>query len=342
MRELSYSSQADWVQGSHPLTENINNRQLLHQFLLGSLPDGHDTMSEAAIHHFQNPGKMLRGLMAIRAGEIFNIEKSAIIFWAAAIETLHNASLVHDDICDGHNARRGSQSVWSKFGRNTALMLGDALIATAFDLASKAAEKLNKPQIVSLLAQRMSITAAGQAREFQLSSDVDWKTYDSISADKTSPLLTAPLEGIAVIISKYSMQKLLNDYFRLVGIAYQISNDILNFVGSDGANCLGSDMERRSPNAVVLTFKETLNFNDSCDFKKWYLSGKNEKLKYWIERILDSKSIIITAELLNKKLLESEDIAEKLLPEFLESVLPVRDHLNGIYKESVKKLKVYE
>ena len=66
---------------------------------------------------------------------------AAALHWAVAIEVLHNASLIHDDICDGDQLRRGRPAVWSKYGRDVALTLGDWLVALSFELAAEAAQR---------------------------------------------------------------------------------------------------------------------------------------------------------------------------------------------------------
>jgi len=73
----------------------------VHDFILKRLPKSGQPLAAAAAHHFENPGKMLRAKMVMRGAYLLNVDRSAAIRWAAAIEILHNASLVHDDICDG-------------------------------------------------------------------------------------------------------------------------------------------------------------------------------------------------------------------------------------------------
>ena len=87
----------------------------LHNFILSRLPKSDTALAEAARHHFAKSGKMLRAKMALRAAKILKIDAAASLHWAVAIEVLHNASLIHDDICDGDQLRRGRLSVWSKY-----------------------------------------------------------------------------------------------------------------------------------------------------------------------------------------------------------------------------------
>ena len=121
---------------------------MLHNFILCRLPKPETALAEAARHHFAKPGKMLRAKMALRAAKILKIDTAAALHWAVAIEVLHNASLIHDDICDGDQLRRGRLSIWSKYGRNVALTLGDWLIALAFELAAEAAQRAHTPSLV--------------------------------------------------------------------------------------------------------------------------------------------------------------------------------------------------
>ena len=71
----------------------------LLEFITDRLPKVGQPLAEAASHHFARPGKMLRAKMALRASYLLNIDSAAALRWAVAIEVLHNASLIHDDIC---------------------------------------------------------------------------------------------------------------------------------------------------------------------------------------------------------------------------------------------------
>lgn len=97
----------------------------LHHIINIRLPKEETTLSSAARYHFAQPGKMLRGKMAVHSAELLKVNDTASLYWAAAIETLHNASLIHDDICDDDLIRRNQPSIWSKYGKNVALTLGD-------------------------------------------------------------------------------------------------------------------------------------------------------------------------------------------------------------------------
>ncbi|MBT4848636.1 MAG: hypothetical protein HON95_06800, partial [Alphaproteobacteria bacterium] len=112
-----------------PFTDAVMARPLpdlsevISDFIARRLPPASHPLGAAARHHFAAPGKQIRARMAFAAADSFGVPRIAALPWAAAVEVLHNASLVHDDICDGDKVRRGHASVWSRYGRDMALAL---------------------------------------------------------------------------------------------------------------------------------------------------------------------------------------------------------------------------
>ena len=241
------------------ITDRSPNVNHVHELILNRLENVDASLSDAAFYHFKTPGKMLRAKMAMQSASLAKIDISISLLWAASVEVLHNASLIHDDICDGDKQRRGRASIWIKFGRDTALTLGDWLIALSFELASEAAEMSNTPRLVGILARHMATTTAGQAMEFKWDSTQSWDVYLKIAADKTAPLLTAPIHGVTLMSGTSGLGFAISGYFCDLGKAYQIANDILNFKGTDGAKLIAGDLARRAPNAVTVSFVESVN-----------------------------------------------------------------------------------
>jgi geranylgeranyl pyrophosphate synthase len=307
----------------------------LHNFILSRLPKSGNALAKAARHHFAKPGKMLRAKMTLRAAKILKIDAAAALHWAVAIEVLHNASLIHDDMCDGDQLRRGRLSVWSKYGRNVALTLGDWLIALAFELAAEAGQRAQTSSLVKILAQRMATTTAGEAAEFSLHTGLSWARYLEIAADKTAPLLTAPLEGVAAMALHGNAAAAIESYFRSLGIAYQIANDILNFRALDGAVDLGSDLARRAPNAVVVQYRQILCADRLADFDDWYVSGSSDNLKTWQNNILQSDALALSAHEMQNALEQTALSAQALPVGLIEAISPVQSLLTQVCMRSV-------
>ncbi|MDC1445097.1 polyprenyl synthetase family protein [Amylibacter sp.] len=317
------------------ITDRSPNVNHVHELILNRLENVDASLSDAAFYHFKTPGKMLRAKMAMQSASLAKIDISISLLWAASVEVLHNASLIHDDICDGDKQRRGRASIWIKFGRDTALTLGDWLIALSFELASEAAEMSNTPRLVGILARHMATTTAGQAMEFKWDSTQSWDVYLKIAADKTAPLLTAPIHGVTLMSGTSGLGFAISGYFCDLGKAYQIANDILNFKGTDGAKLIAGDLARRAPNAVTVSFVESLNDHEHNEFKDWYSNSNNEDLKFWRDKILTSRAIE-TASVRMLKILNVAECNINTLPSSaLEAVVPVHTIIKRVCALSI-------
>ena len=98
-------------------SESLEN-QLQHEIEL-LLPPGETHLGEIARYHFKARGKFIRGKLALITGDSFRVSKKWSMLWALSVELMHNASLVHDDICDHDSIRRGNRNV----AQNTAKKL---------------------------------------------------------------------------------------------------------------------------------------------------------------------------------------------------------------------------
>ena len=322
---------------------------VLVNFIKDKLPAADHPLSCAAHHHFAKPGKLLRAKMALRASTYLNISPSASLPWASAIELLHNASLIHDDICDGDTLRRGRPSVWFKYGRDTALMLGDWLIALSFELAAEAAQRSATPILVKILADQMKLTTAGEARGLDIQQTIDWPTYVDLAANKTAPLLTAPLQGIMAMskVIKHGCPEedasiTVDAYFRCLGSAYQIANDILNFQGNDGAETQASDLDRRAPNAVTLIYRHLLDVPEQKNFDDWYRSGSNSALDYWQNKIIESSAMNTASRRMHDIFAQGGLLAEELPAELDDVIHPLYLMVKQVCEKSVMALSVIQ
>jgi geranylgeranyl pyrophosphate synthase len=194
----------------------------------------------------------------------------------------------------------------------------------SFEFAAEAAEIANAPRLMRILAQHMSRTTAGEAMEFESDGGLNWEAYLNIAADKTAPLLTAPLQGIAIMAGDHNAEQTIFAYFRDLGEAYQIGNDIANFYGNDGAKLIAGDLARRAPNAVTLSFVDKLAATDRSVFEQWYKSGDTKYLVKWRDSILHSNAIGDASERMSKALDRAEKKATHLSAAFSDVITPVQ------------------
>ena len=187
-----------------------------------------DTLAEAARHHFTSPGKRTRSQLLFAATpHIQNIQ--ALVHAAAAIELIHEASIVHDDIQDKTNRRRGLPTVWRKFGADAALLLGDHLVAAAFRSIAEAPDIDDiKGTLIVALSESVSRAASGQHLQLtnQTCSDVE-AFYVNVAVNKTGALLALPLQFASLFNQQVATGALAaRRCGEQLGLAYQILDDL--------------------------------------------------------------------------------------------------------------------
>ena len=312
-----------------------SDKNTVQNLIVSRLPIHDEPLGKAAAHHFSKPGKMLRAKMAMHGADALQVNQTAAIRWAAAVEVLHNASLVHDDICDGDMVRRGMPSVWAQYGKDTALALGDWLISLSFELAAEAAYMGQTPKLVSVLSHHMAATTTGQALEFAIDSYPSWSKYMDISTGKTAPLFVASAEGIAHLAGRDDVIIPLQRFFTAAGGCYQIANDMLNVIGKDGAASPASDLLRRAPNAVIVMFRTTLDRDHASDFDKWLASGTEHNALNWQTRLRRSPALSMTASALMSMFDEAESSSVALPSDCQAIITPIKAQLRHVCRDLV-------
>ncbi len=194
------------------------------------------TLGEASSYHLSTGGKRLRGRISAAVGLALELPPEQFLPAATAVELLHGASLVHDDLQDGDQRRRGCEAVWSRYGRDVALLLGDAWIASSFCEATRAPEGRAR-ELVAAITRSIHGLAEGQCVDTRPPKPVDWTTtaYEAMARFKTGKLFA--LAGEMPLLVKGSVPELrvaLNEALELLGVAYQIRDDVADFLGRKG------------------------------------------------------------------------------------------------------------
>ena len=202
-------------------------------------------------------GQGIRGKLCLHVGEMYGLGEDTLLDIASLTEFLHNASLLHDDLIDDDTERRGHPTVWKKYGRHKALLLGDLMIAKSFYLASQI--KID-PVLTSLLSAELSQTVAsairGAVRELDFAAkgkDQIFDSYQQMSAEKTGALFALPVRCIAMV-AKLSNDELnaLTKIFTNMAVAYQMKDDQSDYLGSKLGRLQSSDVLNGRPNLYHL------------------------------------------------------------------------------------------
>ncbi|MCX6027721.1 MAG: polyprenyl synthetase family protein [Chloroflexi bacterium] len=190
-------------------------------------------LAEAFLHLIGSGGKRLRPALALAAYDFFAEPASAeAIAVAAAVETLHTATLVHDDLIDGAAVRRGRTTLNAVWGKGAVVLAGDYLFARA---AGFAAETESVP-VIQLFADTLRIICEGELR--QLFSSRQWRQsketyYPRIFAKTASLFASATRSGAILGGASVEQEQALYDYGYHVGMAFQIVDDILDYSGDE-------------------------------------------------------------------------------------------------------------
>ncbi|PYG88031.1 octaprenyl-diphosphate synthase [Ruminiclostridium sufflavum DSM 19573] len=172
-----------------------------------------------------------------------------IKYVAAAIEILHTASLIHDDIIDESSTRRNCDSVYKKFGISEAILLGDFLIFYSEWLISKYKSKKKDVLISKILNKTFQNMCIGQFMEKQLigNLDINLDIYFKVIRFKTAYFFAAICKiGGILANGKSSQLSLLSDFGLNIGIAYQIRDDLINYMDGSSHESKPIDIDEKN------------------------------------------------------------------------------------------------
>lgn len=177
-------------------------------------------------------GKVVRPTLTLLSGSFYNYDLAVLEPMATASELMHIATLVHDDAIDSADVRRGRPTINSVWGVDLAILLGDFLFARAGEFAARTGNN----RVVTLFAQTLGIIARGEIKQsfssFRLPQT--FEQYIERISGKTAALFAMATESGAVLSgAPESSVQILKNYGHNLGIAFQIVDDILDFVGTE-------------------------------------------------------------------------------------------------------------
>jgi heptaprenyl diphosphate synthase len=206
--------------------------QQLEQELKEVLCSGETEIKSVTSHLLNNAGKRIRPVVFFLSLSLWQQDISRFLPVAAAIELIHSATLVHDDVVDGSVLRRGQPTINADWGNQTAVLTGDYLFAKAFTLLTD----FGQIKIIREMARVVSEMSQGEIQQQaeRFSTDLDEAAYLNRIAQKTAYFFTACCSsaGIAAAAPEDAIAALRGYGYR-VGMAFQIADDLLDFSGDE-------------------------------------------------------------------------------------------------------------
>ncbi|AFK22383.1 polyprenyl synthetase family protein [Pyrococcus sp. ST04] len=217
---------------------------------------------DAARHYPLAGGKRVRPFVVLTATEAVGGEWEKAIYPAVAVELIHNYSLVHDDIMDMDETRRGRPTVHKLWGINMAILAGDLLFSKAFEAISRAdISPEKKAKILETIVKASNELCEGQAMdlEFENRDTVTIDEYMRMISGKTGALFDASAKvGGIVGTENEEYIAALSTWGRNVGIAFQIWDDVLDLIADEEklGKPVGSDIRKGKKTLIVAHFFE--------------------------------------------------------------------------------------
>ena len=203
-------------------------------------------------------GKRLRPLLVLLAAGSLGPITPAHTTLAAIIEFIHTATLLHDDVVDISNLRRGRPTANAKWGNAPSVLVGDFLYSRAFQLLVE----LGDMRLMALLADTTNTIAEGEVLQLTKAGDptTSEAAYFSVIESKTAVLFAAATRGAAILSNADSATtQYLADYGMYLGVAFQLADDVLDYLGDPekmGKN-IGDDLSEGKPTLPLIQTLKT-------------------------------------------------------------------------------------
>lgn len=227
--------------------------------------DVEDLVGSLAAEHLATGGKRMRARLCLELCAALGVDERAAIGWAAAVEMLHNATLVHDDIQDGDAVRRGQPTVWARHGVPQAINTGDLMLMLPISrlIARLPVDEATRWRMAEALSRSAEAIVRGQADDLSLreriAGDPELEPVEEVLAcaeRKTAALFSLCAEG-ALLLAGRSAEDARRGAAPMVavGIAFQLVDDIVDGYGDKGRKAPGNDVREGK---VSILFAEHL------------------------------------------------------------------------------------
>ena len=244
-----------------------------------NIKDEEKLITLTAGHLIKAKGKKIRPLLTLIVSKMLNYKGNADVTLAVCIEFIHNATLLHDDVIDTGKIRRGKLSANQIWGNKVSVLVGDYLLSRAFKLMVK-----NKSlKLLEILSQTSLILARGQIQDVGNNQNVNLteKKYLSIIDAKTAELFRISCFLPTIITDQNKKtQKIFNDFGFNFGMAFQLSDDVLDYFGDSGkmGKSVGKDFfEGKVTYPVIHCFKKSNKKSKKIIAKLFFKRKRSKK-----------------------------------------------------------------
>ncbi|HFI5335182.1 TPA: octaprenyl diphosphate synthase [Serratia liquefaciens] len=198
-------------------------------------------------------GKRIRPMIAVLAARALHYQGDKHITVAALIEFIHTATLLHDDVVDESDMRRGKATANAAFGNAASVLVGDFIYTRAFQMMTS----LESLRVLALMSEAVNVIAEGEVLQLMNVNDpnITEESYMRVIYSKTARLFEAAAQSSAILSgASEAEEKALQDYGRYLGTAFQLIDDLLDY-SADGSTLgknTGDDLNEGKPTLPLL------------------------------------------------------------------------------------------
>ncbi|MFC3193540.1 polyprenyl synthetase family protein [Marinicella sediminis] len=276
-------TQQDMQQVNRHLKQQLNSEVVL--------------INQIAAYIINNGGKRLRPVLMVLLARALNYEGNQHINLAAVIELIHTATLLHDDVVDESEMRRGEKTSHEIWGNSASVLVGDFLYSKSFQMMVQA----DSMEVMSILSDATNKISEGEVQQLLNIGNVDIteSAYHQIIANKTAKLFEAACQLAGVITGQNKQQKrLLGEYGMRLGTAFQIADDVLDYIADDdslGKN-LGDDFREGKLTLPLIYLLKSGNETQQQQVSSAIQSPDETNFIHFRQMVLDSEAIHYTLE----------------------------------------------
>lgn len=249
----------------------------VNQLIIDQLQSNVDLVENIGHYIVDAGGKRLRPLLALLAAQALDEADDQAITFAAVVEFIHTATLLHDDVVDISTLRRGRPTANAHFGNASSVLVGDFIYTRAFQLMVQLANM----ELLDHMADTTNIIAEGEVLQLVRAGNpsVTEAQYLEVIERKTAALFGAACKGPAILKGHPAeMQQALENYGRHLGIAFQMVDDVLDYTGDPETTGkqVGDDLNEGKP-TLPLIHTMTVGSDDDAALIKSALAEKSSE-----------------------------------------------------------------
>ncbi len=238
-----------------------------------------DLVEKMTKYHLDTGGKRLRALLTLGSSKLCGYQKGTRdVNLAACVELIHAATLMHDDVIDNGDLRRGKKTLNKIWGNQSSILVGDYLLSRCFEMMVEDGDQ----EVLKLLSSTSAEISQGEVLQLQHNREIDMleETYLKIISSKTASLFAAATKVGAILSNQENKVKdALEFYGKNLGLTFQIADDTLDYnselklFGKE----IGNDFFEGKVTLPIILLNQKANVNEKKDIKNCFLNPERSE-----------------------------------------------------------------